>query len=172
MCTGLALFWNRDGTDISEKDSLWFDAIRQTQAMIPHGTSSARISTIPSKEEAITSYKDLPDTQNPSLPGCRAAEGQLAGAARKRGAEQQVLLSDTHLVFSGSRGPPVPNFSCLLRTSRGGFAAEFTNAILATLPVGGQRETLLTSNLLSSHSKLQPALPSPSIPKLWQQPPP
>lgn len=30
--------------------------------------------------------------------------------------------------------PVVPNFSCRRRTSRGGFATEFTNAILTCLP--------------------------------------
>lgn len=32
--------------------------------------------------------------------------------------------------------PVVPNFSCRRRTSRGGFATEFTKAILTCLPAG------------------------------------
>ena len=111
-----------------------------------------RISRLPSKKEAITVTSFTargPPRHTVSFPArMQSFRGKLAGAHRKRGPEQQVLLRNTHLVFSGRRGPPVPNFSCLLRTSRGGFAAEFTNAILATLPVGGQRETLLRSNLL------------------------
>ena len=111
-----------------------------------------RISRLSSKKEAITVTSFTargPPRHTVSFPArMQSFRGKLAGAHRKRGPEQQVLLRNTHLVFSGRRGPPVPNFSCLLRTSRGGFAAEFTNAILATLPVGGQRETLLRSNLL------------------------
>lgn len=41
----------------------------------------------------------------------------------------------SHLIFSGTAAPPVPNFSCLLRTSRGGLATELTKAIFACRPV-------------------------------------
>lgn len=45
----------------------------------------------------------------------------------------------TYLIFSGTAAPPVPNFSCLLLTSRGGLTVELTNAILATLAKRGAK---------------------------------
>lgn len=144
----------------------------------PHGCYSVepaptRTSALPSKKEAVTVtsllQKDPPNTQFPFLPRGRGS----GGSWQKPRGEKAPKLGNTHLVFSGTRAPPVPNFSCRLRTSRGGFTAEFTKAILATLPTGVQKETVLRSSLTqrrlfgicltaASSQHLSPARPSPS----------
>lgn len=57
-----------------------------------------------------------------------------------------TVYLEAHFIFSGAAAPPVPNFSCLLRTSRGGFAAEWTKAIFATLPAEKWTERLQSAN--------------------------
>lgn len=87
MCTGLVLFWNKDRKDILVKESLWFDAILQTQATFVN--SSLADTTwnqqwpgsphFPARKKLfqlqVSLQKDLPDTQYPFLPGYRTSGG-------------------------------------------------------------------------------------------------
>lgn len=165
--------------DISVEVFLGFDAAVHTPApwLLPRGASTNQ-DLSPSQQERGCYGHKLTAEGSPKhtisfLAKRQGLRGKLAEAQRRKGPEQSVLLGNTHLVFSGRRAPPVPNFSCRLRTSRGGFTAEFTKAILATLPTGVQKETVLRSSLTQSRlfgicltaassQHLSPARPSQS----------
>lgn len=163
--------------DISVKESPWFGAILQTQATRVNTSvepAATRISTLPSKKEAVlvTSFtaKEPPRHAGSSPARMLSLRGKLAGVPRKRGPEENHSLglprqkrsSSSKLLLSPSyipRGLHCRVHKCHFGHSTYRRPEENTAEIQLTAKEAPQ--------CLLSVSKIQPALPSPSTPKLW-----